>query len=238
MIDTDRIYEERCFLRDVLLLPDDDAPRLIFADRLDEWGETDRAAFIRVGCERAAMDHGTNPKLRFTHLFRKKGQQEKRAKYESLLNAEQQLATRLNRWINELWKFPPTEISQLSFRRGFCNQVACSGIGWLTWSKDLVWEHGIDELPKLTMLPIKVVILTSRLPGHIVTDRSEHIQRGLRLSTALRYNRLMVERRERSREQQELVVLQEMWPKISFEFDLTSSVGYERRFRAIARGVT
>ena len=47
-------------VRDALLAaildaPDDDAPRLVFADWLDEHGEPDRAAFIRVQIERARL---------------------------------------------------------------------------------------------------------------------------------------------------------------------------------------
>src|SRR5579885_46194 len=36
----------------VLAAPDDDAPRLIYADWLDEHGEPARAEFIRVQCEK------------------------------------------------------------------------------------------------------------------------------------------------------------------------------------------
>jgi uncharacterized protein (TIGR02996 family) len=40
------------FLRDVIEHPDDDAPRLIFADWLDDNSDSDRAEFIRVQVER------------------------------------------------------------------------------------------------------------------------------------------------------------------------------------------
>src|SRR5688572_11174139 len=41
------------FLRSISETPDDDAPRLIFADWLDERGECDRAEFIRTQCRLA-----------------------------------------------------------------------------------------------------------------------------------------------------------------------------------------
>jgi uncharacterized protein (TIGR02996 family) len=45
----------RGFLRDIRANPDDDAPRLIFADWLDDvGGDPDHATLIRVQCERAA----------------------------------------------------------------------------------------------------------------------------------------------------------------------------------------
>src|SRR5215213_6729162 len=42
-------------LQAILAAPDDDAPRLVFADWLDEHGEPDRAEFIRVQVELARL---------------------------------------------------------------------------------------------------------------------------------------------------------------------------------------
>jgi uncharacterized protein (TIGR02996 family) len=39
--------------------PDDDAPRLIYADWLEEHGQTERAEFIRIQCELARIDSPT-----------------------------------------------------------------------------------------------------------------------------------------------------------------------------------
>src|SRR4051794_3453641 len=52
MTDGDALY------RAILDQPDDDAPRLIWADWLDEHGDPDRAAFVRLQCEWAALDPG------------------------------------------------------------------------------------------------------------------------------------------------------------------------------------
>jgi len=41
--------------------PDDDAPRLVYADWLDEHGQPERAEFIRVQCELARQE---SPALR------------------------------------------------------------------------------------------------------------------------------------------------------------------------------
>jgi uncharacterized protein (TIGR02996 family) len=43
--------DREALLRSVIDSPEDDAPRLVFADWLEEHGETQRAEFIRVGCE-------------------------------------------------------------------------------------------------------------------------------------------------------------------------------------------
>lgn len=47
------------FLADILEHPKDDTPRLIYADWLEEHGESERAAFIRVQCELATVDDGS-----------------------------------------------------------------------------------------------------------------------------------------------------------------------------------
>jgi uncharacterized protein (TIGR02996 family) len=46
---------EDAFLADILEHPDDDAPRLVFADWLDDHGEAERAEFIRLQCELARL---------------------------------------------------------------------------------------------------------------------------------------------------------------------------------------
>ncbi len=43
------------FLRVIVDLPDDDAPRLIYSDWLDDHGDPDRAEFIRLQCRLAAL---------------------------------------------------------------------------------------------------------------------------------------------------------------------------------------
>src|SRR5437899_1204607 len=48
--------ERDALLRQVIDEPDADAPRLVFADWLDEHGERDRADFVRAQCRRAALD--------------------------------------------------------------------------------------------------------------------------------------------------------------------------------------
>jgi uncharacterized protein (TIGR02996 family) len=54
---------EQAFLQDILANPDDDAPRLIFADWLEEHGDALRAEFIRVQCELARLAED-DPRLR------------------------------------------------------------------------------------------------------------------------------------------------------------------------------
>jgi uncharacterized protein (TIGR02996 family) len=47
------MIRDAAFLTDIRAVPDDDAPRLIYADWLEERGDASRAEFIRVQCELA-----------------------------------------------------------------------------------------------------------------------------------------------------------------------------------------
>jgi uncharacterized protein (TIGR02996 family) len=47
--------QDDAFLASIIENPDDDTPRLIYADWLDEHGQADRAEFIRVQCELARL---------------------------------------------------------------------------------------------------------------------------------------------------------------------------------------
>ncbi len=93
------------FLRDILANPDDDAPRLIFADWLEEQGDANsvaRAEFIRIQCALAA---GHVP------------QQQR----EELVRREQQI---LDEW-DEEWVRPIRRfVKNWEFHRGFIDYVS------------------------------------------------------------------------------------------------------------------
>src|SRR5436190_21455440 len=55
---------EEAFLEDIVTHPGDDAPRLVFADWLDEHGEADRAEFIRLQCRHGQGGQGDRARLR------------------------------------------------------------------------------------------------------------------------------------------------------------------------------
>ena len=48
----------RAFLLAIATTPDDDLPRLVYADFLDEIGDTERAEFVRLQCEITRLDMG------------------------------------------------------------------------------------------------------------------------------------------------------------------------------------
>lgn len=90
------------FLRAICASPDDDTPRLVFADWLDDHGEPQRADFIRVQCE---MEQAEEFGPRWRELDKRQ---------QKLL-----LPNRAN-WSAEL---ADCGVLNVEFRRGFVNEV-------------------------------------------------------------------------------------------------------------------
>lgn len=142
---------EADFIRAVIAHPDDDAPRLIMADWLDEQGQCERAEFIRLqifgargafaGCQ-----HGAEVTCRRCEGVRRR-------------ETELLRSNRLRWWPAE-W----ATIFRVR-RRGFVESVVCTAEEWL--------KHG-DAI--LACQPIREVTLTTKLDGG---DRpaDEHFRR-------------------------------------------------------------
>jgi uncharacterized protein (TIGR02996 family) len=95
------VNHEQAFLEDVIAHPDDDAPRLVFADWLEDHGDAERAEFIRLQCALARADQG-DPRL-----------PQMRAREQELLERYAQ------RWAEPLRSI----VEQWAFRRGFIESV-------------------------------------------------------------------------------------------------------------------
>ena len=106
--------------------PDDDTPRLVFADWLDENGDEARGEFIRVQCELPSCEHGS----RRLHLSRRE---------QDLLNECQDVWIEYLRPFMYEWSDKPW-----AFRRGFVER--------LELQSETFVEHG-EEL--LTLTPIR-----------------------------------------------------------------------------------
>lgn len=94
--------DRAAFLRAIYAAPDDDTPRLVFADWLDEHGEAKRAEFIRVSCELEQVE-------------------EFGPRWRTLCERSQKLL-RPNRakWSREL---ADRKLLNIEFRRGFVGEV-------------------------------------------------------------------------------------------------------------------
>ncbi len=128
--------DRRAFLQAIREAPEDDAPRLVFVDWLEEHGngaaDRDRAEFIRVQCELARLRYGSpeyEPHLASALQSRDR---ELRGRYEKA-------------WAAEL-NLPPNRGTRCWFRRGMVANVWCTVRYFV--------EHG-DAL--LDAAPVEVV---------------------------------------------------------------------------------
>lgn len=130
-------------LKGILLEPDEDVPRLAYADYLDENGQPERAEFIRVQCELARLDPGYP-----------NGQ-----RYATLMIRERELFEAHARdWTpGELVGATPTCEAWFSmqggaghsvaqFRRGFVDHVGCRAIAWLDHGDSITANHPVQNV--------------------------------------------------------------------------------------------
>jgi uncharacterized protein (TIGR02996 family) len=113
-------------LRAVCAAPDDDLPRLVFADWLEENGEANRAEFIRVSCEL-------------------EGAEEFGPRWRALRERADRLLTPGNRakWSREL---ADRKLLNVEFRRGFVDEVTVYSKRFVTDAAKLMTLAPIQRL--------------------------------------------------------------------------------------------
>jgi uncharacterized protein (TIGR02996 family) len=110
------------FLRAIIERPDDDLPRLVYADYLDDVGDHTRAEFIRVQCELAKLsdDDPRRPAL-------------EDREHELLQEHE------------PAWHGDTGELSEWAFRRGFLHSITAAGFDLLESEVRLFSAHPITD---------------------------------------------------------------------------------------------
>lgn len=105
-------HPHAAFLEAIRQSPDDDAPRLIFADWLEEEGARDRAEFIRVQCRLAAIDPDSDADHEADEWFVLKARE------------AQLLRRHGGEWSGDIGR----TVKAWSFRRGFMEKVRVSTV--------------------------------------------------------------------------------------------------------------
>jgi uncharacterized protein (TIGR02996 family) len=149
---------EEALLRAVLADPDDDAPRLIYADWLDEQGQCERAEFIRVQVALARM---APDDLR-----------------------RRELARRERRFVTRGWVPPlPPLLREWGFDRGFVNRVTYNAEDFLRGAATLFGAAPVRHLRLLAArgfittlvgCPYLAHLLTLDLSGNALGDVAVH----------------------------------------------------------------
>ena len=135
------------FVAAIVAEPADDTPRLVAADFLEEHGEPDRAAFIRVQIELARLDASELGGSREADELRKKERAflGPRSEKPHLWAAEE--CPELVRAHPRGLRFEGTE--RVVWRRGFVEEIHCPAAEWL--------RHGVAVRARN---PVREVILT------------------------------------------------------------------------------
>ena len=125
-------------LKAVVASPDDDLPRLVAADWLDEHGDPDRGEFIRLQIERAKADH---PRLAL---------RERQLLNDPLragLWAVDACPSIVRLDLDSTAYAPPLSgTERVAFRRGFPFRVTCTAEEWLRHGRAIVPRQPVREL--------------------------------------------------------------------------------------------
>ena len=140
-------------LADIIAHPEDDTPRLIYADWLDDHGQSERAEFIRLQCSIAIDEHalasgsmppvlalefwsgGMEQRLAVHQKNVRKQLEIDRRRERELYNATSPGEAFLNgiKWsepFGELLRLPGVRVPLEDFRRGFVAAVICTLADW------------------------------------------------------------------------------------------------------------
>lgn len=142
--------DESAFLATIIANPDDDAPRLVYADWMEERGDEDgvaRAEFIRVQCELAA-----NHPAHCNH----KALTGQSCRWCSLRRRERELLTALGYGSSPRY-YPSSAKNDYDYcgcklRRGFVHSVNCEWAFWQSHAAAIMGDTPLREV-FLTTLP-------------------------------------------------------------------------------------
>jgi len=160
--------ERDAFLQAIRDSPDDDTPRLVFADWLTENGDADRAEFIRVQCELARRWPLAPPGTAYYDF--PPGRRREYPEYQRLLARARELwehvppgATCTNgyEWTRAVGDLFGEHLSSVqewfcignfsesvrwTCRRGFVESVTCPGDDWVRHGDAVLAEHPVREV--------------------------------------------------------------------------------------------
>src|SRR4051812_22569331 len=121
-----RLSQDGAFLEDICAHAEDDAPRLVYADWLEENGQAHRAEFIRLQCRLATMSEDDPER-------------------SDLQDREWELATVYrDEWRKELPAWARKE--PFAFRRGFVGRLSMTATPFLKHGEALFRVAPLEEL--------------------------------------------------------------------------------------------
>ena len=140
----------RAFLEDIIASPEDDAPRLIYADWLDENGNPERAEFIRIQIELASLPEDDDrrwPLLAREEELLSAHEDEWRRPFERFFAQESPTPTLWTR-LRGLFQRPVEGQARASgsFERGFLESITLGDGRLLSRVEQCAWTHPLHSL--------------------------------------------------------------------------------------------
>ena len=141
-------------LADIIAHPEDDTPRLIYADWLDDHDQSERAEFIRIQCSIAIDEHalvsGSMPPVLTLEFWpagmeqrlvvhqknvRKQLEQDRRRERELLEKNRQDWTNLIPGFVTDAWSLDEPMQSyvygaRVKYRRGFVSEIICTLEDW------------------------------------------------------------------------------------------------------------
>ncbi|AWM42523.1 hypothetical protein C1280_35335 [Gemmata obscuriglobus] len=122
--------DETALLAAIIAQPDEDTPRLVYADWLAQHGDERRAEFVRVQCRIAAVARG-----------------DVSGDLPALFARERDL------WPREVWRWP----DEVVWRRGFVDEVVCSPGAWFNYGDEARASHPVARVRLTALLSMDTV---------------------------------------------------------------------------------
>lgn len=144
-----RVNDEAAFIRQICLTPDDDAPRLIFADWLDENDHPERAEFIRVQIRLAELrqEEPSNEQIQRMDevgslAWRQRALWAKRTLVTEIASSTSVYMS-LGRSVHES-HLAPDKMSAL-IRRGFVDEIRCTLAEFMAHAQTIALTHPVRK---------------------------------------------------------------------------------------------
>jgi len=139
--------EQRSFINAIVANPADDAPRLVYADWLDENGQEDYAEFVRVQIQLSNLGEAepNNKQIqRLDEVGKLAWRQRELWGKITPISSSANIYLSLGRQVHES-HIAPGKCSGL-VRRGFIDGVRCTLADWMTQGPEIVREHPITQV--------------------------------------------------------------------------------------------
>ena len=161
--------DRESMLAAIAAAPDDDIPRLVYADKIHETGDEDRAEFIRVQCE---IDRTPHRKLSpYPDGSHRQDCRHDCPACPLVRRSQELLGNHFGDWLGPdvsaglLLSNPPGRLADrhsnatrsLTFRRGFVEQAERPAADWIAHADGLLAEHPVQDVWLTTWPEIKYV---------------------------------------------------------------------------------